>query len=291
MSNKQQNIINNFFQIFTDSAAKTLLGSLDNDVCKKINFQLTSSSQTNDVESLKESNVILKIDYATGKFNAAMVVLIPEELVAALANIIMGGNGKDAYKGSLSELETNSVLKLSHNIFRNIEAEYKHHYNKDLVFSTKPSILLKEMPDYQIDSADMSYNFAVNNVLTLNDEEFKITLLLNYSMLDKLLNDLGLLSKAASLGKKNINASLDFKCLEDVQIHVTAELGRTQVPIKYALELVRGSIIELDTLNNSDIKVFANGVEFAQAQVVAVEDNFGLKITKIIRPEERTGMV
>lgn len=291
MTNKQQNAINNFFQIFTDSTAKTLLGSLDNDVCKKINFQVTSSSQEKDVESLKESNVIFKIDYATGRFNAAMIVLLPEELVAAIANIIMGGNGTDAYKGSLSELETNSILKLSHNVFRNIEAEFKHHYNKDLVFSTKPSIFLKETPDYQINSADFSYNFAVNNILSLNDEEYKISLLLNSNELDKLLNDLGLLSKTASPGKKNINASLDFKCLEDVQIHVTAELGRTQVPIKYALELVRGSIIELDTLNNSDIKVFANGVEFAQAQVVAVEDNFGLKITKIIRPEERMGTV
>lgn len=286
MTNKQSNAINSFFQTFADAAAKTLSANLDNEVCKQISFQIMSSSQEQEVESLKETNVVFKIDYATGKFNTAMVALIPEELIAGIANIIMGGNGKDAYKGSLSELETNSVLKLINKIFRNIETDFKHHYSKDLIFSTKPSVILKEMPDYQIDDINTSYNFVINSVLKLNDEEFKIVLLLNYNMFDKLMNDLGL-SKSSFAGKKNINSSLDFKCLQDVQIHVTAELGRTQVPIKYALELVRGSIIELDTLNNSDIKVFANGVEFAHAQVVAVEDNFGLKITRIIHPEER----
>lgn len=286
MTNKQQNPINSFFQTFADSAAKTLSANLDKEVCKNISFQINSSSQEKDIEALKETNVIFKIDYATGKFNTAMAVLIPEELIASIANIIMGGNGQEAYKGSLSELETNSVLKLTNKIFRNIETDFKHHYAKDLIFSSKPSIHLKEMSDYQIDDINTSYNFVINGVLKLNETEFKLVLLLNYSMFDKLMNDLGL-SKTSFAGKKNISSSLDFKCLEDVQIHVTAELGRTRVPIKYALELVRGSIIELDTLNNSDIKVFANGIEFANAQVVAVEDNFGLKITKIIHPEER----
>lgn len=286
MSNKQTNPINSFFQIFADTAAKTLASNLDSEVCKHTSFQIESSAQEAAVESLKGTNALFKIDYATGKYNAAMVVLIPEELIASIANIIMGGNGTEAYKGTLSELETNSVLKLLNKLFRNIETDFKHNYSKDLVFSTKPSIILKEMPDYSVDDSGLSYNFAVSGVFKLNEEEYKIVLLLNYTMFEKLMNDLGL-SKTSFVGKKNLSSSLDFKCLEDVQIHVTAELGRTQVPIKYALELVRGSIIELDTLNNSDIKVFANGVEFAHAQVVAVEDNFGLKITKIIHPEER----
>lgn len=75
--------------------------------------------------------------------------------------------------------------------------------------------------------------------------------------------------------------------LSDVDINIIAELGKTQVPIKYALELNEGSIIELDTLNEADIKVYANGVEFAHAQVVALEENFGLRITKIISSEQR----
>ena len=101
-----------------------------------------------------------------------------------------------------------------------------------------------------------------------------------------MMKDLGV-TKINSQTKKIGSSSLDVTRLADVKINITAELGRTRVPIKYALELVRGSLVELDVLNGSDIKVFANDIEFAYAQVVAVEDNFGLKITKIIAPEER----
>lgn len=79
----------------------------------------------------------------------------------------------------------------------------------------------------------------------------------------------------------------NIDCLSDVDINIVAQLGKAQVPMKYALELNEGSIIELDTLNEADIKVYANGVEFAHAQVVALEENFGLRITKIISPEQR----
>jgi flagellar motor switch protein FliN/FliY len=51
--------------------------------------------------------------------------------------------------------------------------------------------------------------------------------------------------------------------------------------------LTKGSILELDTYENSDIKVYANGLEVARAQVVVVDEHFGIKITKIISPEER----
>ena len=100
------------------------------------------------------------------------------------------------------------------------------------------------------------------------------------------MDDLGLY-RSNSAAKKESISKMDIDRLADVKINITAELGRARVPIKYALELVRGSLIELDTLNNADIKVFANGIEFARAQIVAVEEDFGLKITQVISPEER----
>jgi len=48
--------------------------------------------------------------------------------------------------------------------------------------------------------------------------------------------------------------SIDIDKISDVKIDITAELGQTQIPIKYALELVRGSVIELDTLNRCRYK-------------------------------------
>lgn len=284
---KQNELINKFWQVFTESVVTTLSKNLDTDICTKIECLVGSSSKVKDVENLKLDNAIYRLDYTTGNRQGSLAVLIPEELMAVISDILTGGNGKDAYKGSLSEIETNSNLKILEKVFKNIEGNFKKNYEHDLVFSSNPLLLLKEMPEYQINPEDFSFDFLISGTLSLNEEQkYNLNLLLNNNVLEGLLSDLGLSKPTSSIKKVDIS-SLNVNRLADVKINVTAELGRTRVPIKYALELVRGSLVELDTLNNSDIRVFANGVEFAHAQVVAVEDNFGLKITKIISPEER----
>lgn len=288
MTDLQQNeIINKFFQVFTSSIEKTLAKNLDEDICKEIKFETTSSSKVKDAESLKENNAIYKLDYVIGNRPGTLTVLIPEELIADISDILTGGNGKDAYKGSLSEIETNSSLKIMEKIFKIAEEDFKKKYDLDLAFSANPIFLLKEVPEYAINSGNYFFDFLISNTLNLNeDSQYNVNILLSNSSVENLLKDLGL-AKPSQSSNSNLISSMDVTRLADVKINITAELGRTRVPIKYALELVRGSLIELDTLNNADIKVFANGIEFAHAQVVAIEDNFGLKITKIVSPEER----
>lgn len=287
MTSKQQNPINELFQIFTNSVTKTLGQSLDKETCKKIEYAMVSSSSVQRTDNLEENNAIYKIDYATGNRQGTLVILFPEVLFASIADIIMGGSGDEKYKGTLSELETNSITELLDKIFKNIESDFKRNYNQDLAFSTTPMLLLKEMPDYSIHSDDLLLDFMVRTTLSLNEgKDFNVNMLLTRDIIEGLMDDLGL-KKPVPSSKKIDTAFANINRIADVKINITAELGRTQVPIKYALELVRGSLIELDTLNNADIKVFANGIEFAHAQVVAVEDSFGLKITKIISPEER----
>jgi flagellar motor switch/type III secretory pathway protein FliN len=286
MNELQHDNIGDFFQVFTRSVTKTLSKSLDTDICKKINFSMESLSAIQNVEKLKDNNAIYKIDYATGNNQGALVILIPEELIAIISDVLTGGTGEGAYKGSLSEIETNSILNILEKIFKNIEVDFKKHHEHNLAFSAEPILLLKEMPEYSINEDNASFDFSISNILSLNpDNDFAIDLLTSFDSLEKFMDDLGF-SKQGGAKKKGLMA-LDLKCLSDVKIQVTAELGRTRVPIKHALELVRGSLVQLNTVNNSDIKVFANGIEFASAQVVAIEDSFGLKITRIISQEER----
>lgn len=292
MNNSQhKKLMVDFSQVFIGSITKTLSKNLDSDICTKIKFTMTGISKVRDVESLKGTNAIYKIDYATGNRQGSLALLIPEELIASISDILTGGTGKENYKGSLSEIETNTISGVLDKIFKNIEEDFKKYYEHDLAFSATPSLVLKEMPEFMIASDDSPLDFSIEYKLNLTEDfEFNIVLLLNIAVLDGLMDDLGLIKEIAPQAKSDLSL-LNVSRLADVKINITAELGRTRVPIKYALELVRGSLIELDTLNNSDIKVFANGIEFAQAQVVAVEDNFGLKITKIISPKERMDVV
>ena len=288
MANTQLNqTISDFFQIFVDSINTTLSKELDTEICSNIQFALVSLSKIKNIESLKENKAIYKLDYATGNRQGVLLAMLPEDLIADISDILTGGNGQDAYKGSLSEIEANSISKMLEKIFKNIEAKFKKQYEHDIAFSSSPLLLFKEMPEYETATEDFSIDFLISNSLSLNENKsYTIDLLLSSNIIEGLINDLGLYKPIANQKKSDVS-SLNISRLADVQINITAELGRTRVPIKYALELVRGSLVELETLNNSDIKVFANGVEFAYAQVVAVEDNFGLKITKIIAPEER----
>lgn len=84
-------------------------------------------------------------------------------------------------------------------------------------------------------------------------------------------------------GKENRNLDL----LMNVNLQMSVELGRTELPFKKVLELTRGSIISLDKLAGEPVELYANGKLVAFGEVVVIEDNFGLRITSIAAPEER----
>ncbi|MEI8390129.1 MAG: flagellar motor switch phosphatase FliY [bacterium] len=84
-------------------------------------------------------------------------------------------------------------------------------------------------------------------------------------------------------GEVNQNLNL----VMDVKLELTVELGRSVLPIKNVLELTRGSIIELDKIAGEPVELYANGKLIAKGEVVVIEDNFGLRVTSIISPENR----
>lgn len=81
------------------------------------------------------------------------------------------------------------------------------------------------------------------------------------------------------------NANLDI--LMDIDLELTVELGRCNLPIKKVLELTKGSIIELDKIAGESVELYANGKHIANGEVVVIGDNFGLRIIGITSPEDR----
>lgn len=68
----------------------------------------------------------------------------------------------------------------------------------------------------------------------------------------------------------------------NIPIEVTVELGRTSVSLKDIYELNEGSIIELERLAGEPLDLVVNGQIVAHGEVVAVDDNYGLRIIKIL---------
>ncbi|RKW37530.1 MAG: flagellar motor switch phosphatase FliY, partial [Lachnospiraceae bacterium] len=69
----------------------------------------------------------------------------------------------------------------------------------------------------------------------------------------------------------------------DVPLEVTVELGRTNKTIKEILDFSPGTIIELNKLAGEAIDLLVNGKYVAKGEVVVIEDNFGIRITEIVK--------
>jgi len=79
----------------------------------------------------------------------------------------------------------------------------------------------------------------------------------------------------------------DISLLLDVPLQVTVELGRTQLRIRNVLELVPGSIIELDKLAGEPVDVLVNGKQIARGEVVVIDEEFGVRITDVASQAKR----
>jgi len=75
--------------------------------------------------------------------------------------------------------------------------------------------------------------------------------------------------------------------LLDVPLKLTVELGRTTKLVKEILALAPGSVVELDKLAGEPVDILVNEKLIAKGEVVVIDENFGVRITEIINPEER----
>jgi len=72
-----------------------------------------------------------------------------------------------------------------------------------------------------------------------------------------------------------------FEFLQDLEMTVYIELGRTKMPIKDILELERGYVIELNKLASEPVDIFVNNKKIAEGEVVVVDKHFGIRITTL----------
>jgi len=73
--------------------------------------------------------------------------------------------------------------------------------------------------------------------------------------------------------------------LSDVDMEVTVELGRTQLPIKELLGLQPGMVVEVDRTAGGPIDILVNGRLIARGEVVVIDDEFGVRVTDIVAVE------
>ncbi len=70
--------------------------------------------------------------------------------------------------------------------------------------------------------------------------------------------------------------------LNDVNLEITAELGRRRLKVRDIMALAPGSVIELDKTAGSPVDVLVNGSIVWHGEVVVVDEEFGIRVSEII---------
>ncbi|MFZ4718672.1 MAG: flagellar motor switch protein FliN [Ilumatobacteraceae bacterium] len=90
----------------------------------------------------------------------------------------------------------------------------------------------------------------------------------------------GVLAEADGRGARA--GSRPLAVLHDVDLLVTAELGRTTMPVRELLDLAPGMVVEIDRAAGAPIDLLVNGRRIASGEVVVIDEEFGVRITEIL---------
>lgn len=100
------------------------------------------------------------------------------------------------------------------------------------------------------------------------------------------------LGSPASFGFPDLGSSgarpaeaLPMASLQDVELDLRIELGRTELLIEEVLKLREGSVVPLDKLAGDPVDILVNGQLVARGEVLVLNDNFCVRVAEILTPD------
>ena len=86
----------------------------------------------------------------------------------------------------------------------------------------------------------------------------------------------------SSAGAATSEVGLD--ALQDVELDLRIELGRTELLIDEVLQLKEGAVVPLDKLAGDPVDILVNGRIIARGEVLVLNDNFCVRVAEILTP-------
>ncbi|WP_076261896.1 flagellar motor switch protein FliN [Intrasporangium flavum] len=74
--------------------------------------------------------------------------------------------------------------------------------------------------------------------------------------------------------------------IQDVEMALTVEIGRTRMSVRDALSLEPGAVVELDRSAGAPVDVLLNGRRIALGEVVVVDQDYAVRISRILDTAE-----
>ena len=72
--------------------------------------------------------------------------------------------------------------------------------------------------------------------------------------------------------------------IQEIDVRLTVELGRKNLPLREILALGENSVVELDKLTDEPLDIMVNGRLIARGEVVAQGNRFAIRILELVGP-------
>lgn len=77
-----------------------------------------------------------------------------------------------------------------------------------------------------------------------------------------------------------------LELLNDVELDLRIELGRTMMRLEDVLQLRGGAVVVLDKLAGDPVDIYVNGRLVARGEVLVMNDNFCVRVTELVGTSE-----
>jgi flagellar motor switch protein FliN/FliY len=96
------------------------------------------------------------------------------------------------------------------------------------------------------------------------------------------------LHASAAPPKPVITTSSNMSRISNVEMALTVEIGRTRMAVRDLLALEPGAVVELDRAAGTPADILLNGKLIAHGDIVVVDQDYAVRITKILDNPEAT---
>jgi len=71
--------------------------------------------------------------------------------------------------------------------------------------------------------------------------------------------------------------------INDMNVRVQVVLGEKTLTVRELASIGKGTILELESIAGEPVELHASGEAIARGEVVVIDENFGIRITDVIR--------
>ncbi|GAA8531598.1 flagellar motor switch protein FliY [Helicobacter pylori] len=281
-----------FIKIFIQEVVSTLEGLVG---------KAPSVGLEKEVSNSEESFLgLISAPYARVKISAIekeespIELLAPVDLVTALSDLMLGGEG--ASKEEMDNDDLDAFKEMASNIFGAIATSLKsQELLPKLNFTTTNAEIAKELPKKEDYAKAMVFSFKMEAI-----KESQIILLTTaaferqFEKTHKEEKEETIKSTTEATEEiKTHDASLEnieirnISMLLDVKLNVKVRIGQKKMILKDVVSMDIGSVVELDQLVNDPLEILVDDKVIAKGEVVIVDGNFGIQITDIGTKKER----